>query len=71
MKQKFIDAYEAIVISEAMKECNCTNGTVMENLLFDNFIKFLKDWVWGFEYYFAPHPTANPNTSNYVWTKKS
>jgi hypothetical protein len=68
-KEIFISVYTEKVIIKSMKECNCASGAVFDQLLFNNFITFFKEFVWGFDYFYAPHP-ANP-TDNYTWTKKS
>ena len=68
-KKIFIFNYDKVVIEKTIRECNCTEGTEFDDLLFTNFVMFLISDVNGFGYYFAPHP-ADAN-GDYQWTKQN
>jgi len=65
----FITVYKNRVIIESNKQCGGTCSDAEYNqLLLNNFIAFMNTFVWGIEFYFAPHPTTADG--DYTWKKK-
>jgi hypothetical protein len=69
-KNAFTTAYKRKVIIKSKNQCGGTcSDEEYKDFLFQNFLAFFKEMIWGIDFYYSPHPVNNDE--NYEWTKQN